>query len=210
MRALTDRQLEVLEFIRAYVHKHGVVPARMEIGEALGLSHKTSVDAHLNALMKKGWIELQPGSPRNIRLLRETVPLVCEGVIAAGEPILAEGRVTAQIPRAVAEMFSPRPDYFLRIEGDSMNQLGLTTGTIVAIKARPDPHNGEIVVARIGGINDVVTLKRFVQRNEREVELQPVSTNEAHKPRIIDLERTDFHVDGVYVGALLGCALESG
>ena len=207
MRALTDRQQEVLEFIRTYVHKHGVVPARMEIGEALGLSHKTSVDAHLNALMKKGWIELQPGSPRNIRLLRETVPLVCEGVIAAGEPILAEGRVTAQIPRAVAEMFSPRPDYFLRIEGDSMNRLGLTTGTIVAIKARPDPRSGEIVVARI---DDEVTLKRFVQRNEGEVELRPESTNEAHKPRIVDLKSTGFFVDGVYVGALLGCALESG
>ena len=201
MRTLTERQSEILDFIRAYVRKHGVAPSRPEIGKGVGLTHKSTVDAHLSALMKKGWVELQPGSPRNIRLLREDLPVAPEGRIAAGEPVWAESRVTGHIPRAVAEMFTPRPDYFLTVEGDSMDRLGLTTGTLVAIKGDSEPRNGDIVVARIV---DEVTLKRFKRKSLREVELSPESTNDTHRPMTIDLETTEFQVDGVYVGALIG------
>ena len=207
MRALTERQSEILDFIRSYVRKHGVAPSRPEIGKGVGLTHKSTVDAHLSALMKKGWVELHPGSPRNIRLLREDLPVAPAGPIAAGEPIWAESRVTGRIPRAVAEMFSPRPDYFLTVEGDSMDRLGLTTGTLVAIKGDTDPRNGDVVVARVEG---EVTLKRFRRKSRREVELRPESTNQAHRPMVIDLETTGFHVDGVYVGALIGGVQPSG
>ena len=107
---------------------------------------------------------------------------------------------TGHIPRAVAEMFSP-PDYFLTVEGDSMDRLGLTTGTLVAIKRDTEPTNGDVVVARI---EDEVTLKRFSRKSRREVEFCPESTNQVHRPMTIDLETTEFHVDGVYVGALIG------
>ena len=116
-------------------------------------------------------------------------------------------RVTGHIPRAVAEMFTPRPDYFLTVEGDSMDRLGLTTGTLVAIKGDTDPRNGDVVVARI---EDEVTRKRFRRKSQREVELRPESTNQAHRPMTIDLETTEFHVDGVYVGALIGGVQPSG
>ena len=116
-------------------------------------------------------------------------------------------RVAGHIPRAVAEMFSPRPDHFLTVEGDSMDRLGLTTGTLVAIKGDTDPRNGDIVVARI---EDEVTRKRFRRKSQREVELRPESTNQAHRPMTIDLETTEFHVDGVYVGALIGGVQPSG
>ena len=207
MRALTERQSEILDFIRSYVRKRGVAPSRPEIGEGVGLTHKSTVDAHLSALMKKGWVELHPGSPRNIRLLREDLPVAPEGRIAAGEPVWAESRVTGHIPRAVAEMFTPRPDYFLTVEGDSMDRLGLTTGTLVAIKGDTEPRNGDVVVARI---EDEVTLKRFRRKSEREVELLPESTNPVHRPRTVDLEKTEFDVDGVYVGALIGGVEPSG
>ena len=207
MRALTERQRQILDFIRAYVRKHGVAPSRPEIGQGVGLSHKSTVDAHLSALMKKGWVELHPGSPRNIRLLREELPVVPAGPIAAGEPVWADSRVTRRIPRAVAEMFSPRPDYFLTVHGDSMDRLGLTTGTLVAIKGDTEPTNGNVVVARI---DDEVTLKRFRRKSEREVELLPESTNGAHRPMTIDLEKTEFYVDGIYVGALIGGVQASG
>ena len=200
MRALTERQSQILNFIRAYVREHGVAPSRPEIGEGVGLTHKSTVDAHLSALMKKGWVELRPGSPRNIRLLREDLPIAAQGRVAAGEPVWAESRVTGHIPRAVAEMFSPRPDYFLTVQGDSMDRLGLTTGTLVAIKKTTEARDGDIVVARIG---DDVTLKRFRRKSPREVELSPESTNPTHRPMTIDIE-TEFHVDGVYVGALIG------
>lgn len=100
--------------------------------------------------MKKGWVELKQGSPRYIRLLREDLPVVPLGRIAAGEPILAESRVMAHVPRTVAAMFRPRPDYFLTVQGDSMNKLGLTTGTIVGIRATPEAEHNDIVVARLG------------------------------------------------------------
>jgi repressor LexA len=201
MRSLSERQRQVLDFIRGYVRDSGVVPSRPEIATALGLKHKSTVDAHLLALMNKGWIELRPGSPRNIRLLREEVPLAVAGPIAAGKPILANERIAAQVPRAVAEMFSPRPDFFLRVEGDSMNRLGLVTGTLVAVQSRAEAVHRDVVVARI---DDEVTLKRFIRVSDRYVELRPESTNPRHRPIRVDLETGDLAVAGVAVGALIG------
>ena len=124
MQAMTERQRQTLDFVRSYMDRYGVAPSRPEIAEALGLRHVSSVDAHLAGLMKKGWVELKQGSPRYIRLLREGLPVVPLGRIAAREPILAESRVTAHVPRTVAAMFRPRPDYFLMVQDDSMDRLG--------------------------------------------------------------------------------------
>ena len=201
MQAPSNRQRQTLDFIRSYTDQYGVAPSRPEIAEALGLRHVSTVDAHLTGLMRKGWVALKQGSPRYIRLLREDLPVVPLGRIAAGEPILAESRVMAHIPRTVAAMFTPRPDYFLTVQGDSMNKLGLTTGTIVGIRSTPEAENNDIVVARLG---DEVTLKRFVREDERTVTLKPESTNRNHKPITVNLETDDFAVDGVYVGALIG------
>ena len=88
-----------------------------------------------------------------------------------------------------------------------MDRLGLTTGTLVAVKGDTDPRNGDVVVARI---EDEVTLKRFRRKSRREVELCPESTNQVHRPMTIDLETIEFHVDGVYVGALIGGAQTNG
>ena len=201
MRSLTDRQREVLDFIRGYIRDRGVAPSRPEIADGLGIKHKSAINAHLIAIERKGWIELKVGSARYIRLLKEDLPLTIAGPIAAGEPILAEERVTARIPRAVADMFSPRPDFFLRVEGDSMNRLGFVTGTVVAIKSQPEAENGSVIVARL---DDHVTLKRFVRRDERHVELRPESTNPEHKSIQIDLKTEGFEIAGVAVGALIG------
>lgn len=201
MRNLSERQRETLDFIRKYVTERGVAPSRPEIAAALGLTHKSTVDAHLSALMKKGWIELRPGSPRNIRLLREQLPVIVAGPIAAGEAILTESRVTRQVPRAVAEMFSPAPSYFLEVQGSSMNKLGLTTGTIVAIRRSDTPRNRDVVVARI---DDAVTLKRFIRKDAQHIELRPESTDPEHQVIEVDLAKDEFHVDGVAVGALIG------
>ncbi len=201
MRNLTERQIEVLDAIRSFVREHGVAPSRSEIAKALGIRNASTVDGHLNALMKKGWIELRPGSPRNIRLLKDDLPVTIAGPIAGGEPILADERVKARIPSAVAEMFSPRPDFFLRVEGDSMNRLGLVTGSVVAVKAQSVAMNGDVVVARL---EDEVTLKRYHRADERHVELRPRSTNPDHQLICIDLSTDEFEIAGVAVGALIG------
>ena len=201
MQNLSPRQRATLDYIREHLAKYQVIPTRIEIARALGISHVSTVDSHLNALMRKGFCEITPGSPRNIRLLRENLPVVIAGPIAAGEPILAEGRVSAHLPRSTRELFSPPPDYFLRVVGSSMDKLGLRTGTIVAVKAQAVADNGDVVVARI---EDEVTLKRFVRLSKRRVELRPESTDPEHRTIEVDLKSVELHIDGIAVGALIG------
>ena len=208
MKDLTDRQRQALEAIRIYRRRHGFPPSRAELSKSLGLSHPSSADGHLSALQAKGWIELRRDTKRGIRLIGEAdpdVPLVDLvepiGEIAAGEPIVAESRIVDRIPATVAERFSPTPDYFLTVRGDSMDRTGLRDGDVVAIRSTPEANNGDVVVARFG---DEVTLKRFRRISKRHVELQPDSHNPEHKSIAIDLAKHILHVDGVAVGALLG------
>ena len=112
----------------------------------------------------------------NARLIGDAdpaVPLIDlvepTGEIAAGEPIVAKNPIVDRIPSAVAERFSPTPDYFLTVRGNSMDRTGLRDGNVVAIRATPEVKNGDVVVGRFG---DEVTLKRFVRLDARHVELR--------------------------------------
>ena len=208
MRKLTDRQREALDHIRTYTRRHGFPPSRAELAEEMQVTHASSVDSHLAALQKKGWIELRPNTRRGIRLLGEAdadLPLIDLvepiGDIAAGEPIVAESRIVERIPATVGERFRPRPDYCLLVRGDSMDRTGLRDGDVVAIRSTPEAENGDVVVARFG---DEVTLKRYVRLDKRHVELRPESHNPEHKPIRIDLAKHILHIDGVAVGALIG------
>ena len=166
----------------------------------MGLKHNSIVDQRLFALERKGWIELRAGSPRYIKILHDGLPLIVGGTVAAGEPILAEDRIRQRIPRAVAEAFRRQPDFFVRVEGSSMNRLGYVTGSVVGIKAQSDAENGSVVVARV---DDHVTLKRFYREDERRVKLRPDST-ENHPTIEVDLEHQAFEICGIAVGALIG------
>ena len=208
MKNLTNRQRQTLDLIRGHIRRYGFPPSRKELAASLGLTHPSSVDVHLNALQAKGWIELKRDTKRGIRLVGDTdpgVPLVDlatpVGEIAAGDPIVAESRIVDQIPSAVAERFSPIPNYFLTVRGDSMNRTGLRDGDVVAIRVTPEARHRDVVVARFG---DEVTLKRFFRRDERHVELRPDSHNPEHKSIKIDLAKHVLHIDGVAVGALIG------
>ena len=200
MRKLTEKQSQLLDFVRVYVRKHSVIPTRGEIAAALGV-HVTTIDARLRALETKSWVELRSGSPRYIKLLKEDLPLIIAGPIAAGEPILADEHVTERIPRAISEWFPSKPDFFLRVVGDSLDLLGIVTGTVVAIKSQPTAETGALVVARL---EEEVTLKRFVRKDERHAELRPESTNPEHQPIEVNLEEDGFEIAGVAVGALIG------
>ena len=201
MRELTDLQRKTLEYIRTFTREHGYPPARKELVAGLGVRNKSVIDQRLSALRDKGWLELGDGRHRSLRLLCEELPLIVAGTVAAGEPILAEDRITHRIPRSVAEAFRCQPDYFLRVEGDSMDRLGFFTGSVVAIRAQSTAEHGEVIVARIG---DQVTLKRYRRIDEQRVELRPESTNREHQPIEVDLKEETFEICGVAVGALLG------
>ena len=178
MRKLTDLQRKTLEYIRTFTREHGYPPARKELMAGLGVRNKSVIDQRLSALRDKGWLELGDGRHRSLRLLCEELPLIVAGTVAAGEPILAEDRITHRIPRSVAEAFRCQPDYFLRVEGDSMDRLGFFTGSVVAIRAQSTAEHGEVIVARIG---DQVTLKRY-PADRRAAGRAPTGEHESRAP----------------------------
>lgn len=183
-RALTDRQSQILDFIRADVHRKGFPPSVREIGEAVGLSSSSTVHSHLAALESKGFIRRDPSKPRALEVLdyRDTdravdygqvvaVPLV--GQVAAGAPILAAENIEATISLP-AEM-SGEQTFILRVRGESMIEAGILDGDFVVVRQQSTANNGDIVVAMI---DDPIsgepesTVKRFFRESDR-VRLQP-------------------------------------
>ena len=202
MKPLTDRRREVLDWIRSYVSQHAIPPTRTELAHGLGLSEAASVSGHLRALVRDGWIEIGPNKNRSIRLLDANLPLVGPlAEVAAGTPIVSDATIVERVPAVIAGLFRPRPDYLLRVQGDSMDRTGLRDGDVVAVKRTPEAESGQVVVARFG---DEVTLKRFVRLDDRHVELRPESTNPVHDVMELDLAKHILDIDGVAVGALIG------
>ena len=107
---------------------------------------------------------------------------------------------------SLAERFEARPDWFVRVVGDSLSKVGFRSGDILAVRRNPDPRDGDIVVARIG---DEVVVKRFCRRDENTVELQPESHNPEHEVIPITPHTVGFEVVGTVVGAVVGTRRES-
>jgi repressor LexA len=199
MQTLTQRQQEILAFIRETLLNSGMPPTRAEIAHALGFRSVNAAEGHLKALARKGAIELIPGSSRGIRLIEEPgLPVV--GRVAAGTPILAEEHIEAR--HAVdPELFHPRADYLLQVRGMSMRDVGILDGDLLAVHRTTEVHNGQIVVARL---EDEVTVKRFKRRGDS-ISLLP--ENPAFQPIIVDLQRQNLVIEGIGVGVLRTHAL---
>ena len=202
---LTDRQSEALDAIRHHIRERSLPPSRAELAKALGIKYQGSVDNLLNALAKKGWVRLFPAVERGIQLLREGAPIFDEEnlpEVAAGSPQAPGNHPEPQRLHdfdTIAEHFDSKPDYFLKVRGDSMNKLGLKSGDIVAMRRTGEARNGSIVVARIG---EDITLKRFRKTDDNRILLEPLSTNSAHEPIQVD-PQADFEISGVVVGAIV-------
>lgn len=200
--ALTPRQQQILDWIRAQIEATGMPPTRAEIAAGLGFSTASSAEDHLRALARKGVIELLPGASRGLRVkdlaglpAQGTLPLV--GRVAAGQPILAVENVESRY-RIDPALFSPRADYLLRVRGESMRDAGILDGDLLAVHRTGEARNGQIVVARLGNASgDEVTVKRFHKRG-RNVVLAP--ENAAFEPIVVDPRATPFAIEGVGVG----------
>ena len=209
---MTDKQSSALDAIRDHIRGFGVPPSRTELAKALGIRNQSGVDRLLAALHQKGWIQLLPSVERGIRLLREGAPILDPHelpAVAAGNPIVAED--CREPPRlhdfdSLAARFESRPDWFVRVEGDSLDRLGYRSGDVLAVRQDPEPRTGELVVARIG--NEVV-VKRFCRTESGTIELQPDSHNPEHEVIPIDAATVDFEVIGTVVGAIVGTRRES-
>jgi len=202
--ALTARQRQILDWIRSYMASAGMPPTRAEIARGLGFSTPSSAEDHLQALSRKGAIEIRPGTSRGLKLLEApgvpvqgTLPLV--GRVAAGSPILATGHIEGRY-RIEPTLFSPAADYLLRVRGDSMVDAGIRDGDFLAVHATAEARSGQIVVARIGGAGgDEVTVKRLKRRG-RTVLL--VAENPAYAPIEIDPATRPLAIEGVGVGVI--------
>jgi repressor LexA len=218
---LTERQSEILQFIQQTLAERGAPPTREEIARAFGFRSLNAAEQHLQALHKKGVIELVSGTSRGIRLrnaaraltgaltnqslgtsagaLSDAVasfiglPLI--GKVAAGSPILAQENVLRH-PHIDPDMFKPRADYLLEVRGMSMRDVGILDGDWLAVHRQSQAHNGQIVVARLG---DDVTVKRLKQQGST---LELIAENPDYRPIVVDLTQEPVTIEGIAVGVI--------
>jgi repressor LexA len=181
---LTERQRQVLDFIKSETRRQGFPPTVRDIGHAVGLSSSSTVHAHLAALEAKGLIRRDPSKPRALEVLdREdaradrpghlptmsnVVELPVIGAVAAGVPMLAAENIETTIPLPT-EVVRDDSTFVLRVKGESMIDAGILDGDYVVVHQQPTALNGEIVVAQI---EDEATVKRFFRESDR-IRLQP-------------------------------------
>lgn len=214
MLKLTARQEQILNLIKDAIQNTGFPPTRAEIATELGFRSTNAAEEHLQALARKGVIEIAAGTSRGIRLRESTLsshlpgiqlalphpalmqlnlPLV--GRVAAGSPILATEHVEAHYNVDPA-LFSAKPDFLLKVRGMSMRDAGILDGDLLAVKKADSARNGQIVIARIG---DDVTVKRY-KKTDSGIELIP--ENPDYPTIRVNESESDFSLEGLAVGLL--------
>ncbi len=196
MRGLTKRQEEIFSFILRSLREEGCIPSVREICQAFGFASTNAVNDHLEALVKKGYINRRPGMARNIEIAPDFlipergVPIV--GRVAAGSPIEALENLDGYLDLDV--IYEPGLHFALRVSGDSMIEAGFWDGDYAIVRQQPKVESGEIGVAIIDG---QATVKRFRWLPDGALELVP--ENEKYQPFRVDPE-ADFRIGGKVVG----------
>lgn len=174
MKNLTKRQEEILNLIKTHILDYGFPPTRADIANALGFKSPNAAEQHLRAIEKKGFISILSGASRGIVLNEEeddVIPVI--GLVAAGGPIFAQENIEKTIPKS-KNLFSNDIDYYLRVKGDSMVEVGIYEEDLIGVSKSKDPKAGNIVVARI---NDEVTVKTLIEISQSKVILRPENQN---------------------------------
>jgi repressor LexA len=199
---LSPRQQQILRLIGQFLLRHGLPPTRADLARALRLRNRQGIDQHLRAIERKGYLQLEPGIARGIRLLQDAIPAAANtlllplyGRVAAGVPTLAQGNIeeTIAIDRS---LFRPRADFLLRVHGQSMRDAGIAHRDILAVHRAPQAINGQIVVARLG---DEATVKYYRRRGSL-LRLEPANPDFAALE--IDLRRDACEIEGIVVGVV--------
>ncbi len=184
---ITEKQKEILEYIKQQILKRGYPPAVREICEAVHLKSTSSVHSHLETLEKNGYIRRDPTKPRAIEILdddfnltrREMVQVPVIGQVAAGEPILAEQNIQDYFP-IPAEYMPNAESFMLKVKGESMINAGIMNGDTVLVQRQSDAKNGDMVVALV---DDSATVKTFY-KEDGYYRLQP--ENDTMEPILVD------------------------
>ncbi|TMQ18849.1 MAG: repressor LexA [Candidatus Rokuibacteriota bacterium] len=211
MRELTERQRDVLNFIRAFTLRHGVPPTVREIGEKFRVTPRAAFD-HLRALERKGMLQRRAASGRTARALTlseaaggrmSTAAIPILGRIAAGQPLLAEENREGELPIAAHALPGRGEDLFaLRVRGDSMISAHICDGDLVMVRRQDSAQTNDIVVALVESESgDEATVKRF-QRDGERVVLKPEHPTMA--PIVVDPRERQVRILGKVVGVLRG------
>ena len=169
LEELTEKQRQILEYIKSEIMSRGYPPSVREICAAVQLKSTSSVHSYLSALEEKGYIRRDPTKPRAIEVTddafaltrREMTQIPIVGTITAGEPILAQENIEDYFPMPV-EYLPNAVVFMLKVRGDSMIQAGIHDGDHVLVEQRSTAKNGDIVVAMLG---DSATVKTFYKEN---------------------------------------------
>lgn len=184
---ITEKQKEILEYIKSQIINKGYPPAVREICEAVHLKSTSSVHSHLETLEKNGYIRRDPTKPRAIEIIdddfnlarREIINVPVIGNVAAGEPIFAEQNIEGYMPLLPEDLPSGE-SFILHVQGDSMINVGIFDGDRLVVTKQQTADNGDIVVALV---DDSATVKRFY-KEDGHFRLQP--ENNDMKPIIVD------------------------
>ncbi|MGH9702524.1 MAG: transcriptional repressor LexA [Candidatus Acidiferrales bacterium] len=202
---LTKRQKEVLDYLVAFLNKHGYSPSFEEIARALKLTSLATVHKHLSTLERKGYLRRGYNQSRSLEILqlpkpireqvmeRHVVELPMMGRIAAGRPLEA---VEERESISLGDFSRGHGTYVLQVKGDSMQEDHILDGDFIVVEQTQVANQGEIVVALVGG--DEATVKRLYREPGGKVRLQPA--NAQMQPIIV--AATDVNVQGRVVGVL--------
>jgi repressor LexA len=188
MQGLTEKQKQVQRVIWQFYQETGRPPTVREIGQRLGLSSSCTVQRHLDALERKGYIKRHRTKARSVEIIRSddpsmlrrpTVSVPLLGTVAAGQPLLAAENIE-DVYALPAELTKGDNLFMLRVKGDSMIEEGLFDGDLIVIRKQDSADNGDIVVALM---EDEATVKKFYRERGR-IRLQPA--NRAMEPMFFD------------------------
>jgi len=202
-KELTIRQKEILDFILRFIEKEGYPPTYREIASEFKLASTFGVKRHIDALVKKGYLQVGNNLSRSIKPLRKekntaeltaenliSIPIV--GRVAAGYPVLSEENIEGSLNLDRRLFASAHSLFALRVWGDSMINAGILEGDIVLVNQQKTANNGEIVVALVDG---EATLKRF-QKLKDEILLIPENKN-------YSVIRVNFKMDFSIIGKVV-------
>ncbi|MBJ6982674.1 MULTISPECIES: transcriptional repressor LexA [unclassified Luteimonas] len=214
---LTPRQRDVLGFIQAHAGAEGAPPTLQQIADAFGFRQACAAHKHVRRLQAAGYLEVRPNEARGIRVVAgmaqagggragrarhvpgtrlklrdDRLELPVLGRVAAGAPIGADAGVERHVLLDRA-LFTSKPDYLLRVKGDSMRDDGIFDGDLVAVQRASDARNGQVVVARVDG---EITIKRLERTRTR---LRLLPRNPDYAPIEVP-PGSDFAIEGLYCG----------
>ena len=197
MKNLTKRQEEILNLIKFHLSNLGFPPTRADIAKSLGFKSPNAAEQHLRALEKKGFVKILSGASRGIVLIdNETDRIPVIGLVAAGGPILAQENIEKTIPRS-NNLLSDDIDYYLRVKGDSMIDLGIFEEDLIGVSKSAKPKIGSVIVARI---NNEVTVKTLIEMSQNKVVLRP--ENKKYDDIIVNPEVEELAIEGSCIALL--------